>query len=104
MFRQESGVVLQRLVLLEISADDEAAVLVIRPDAQCFVDDLLGKFRAREEGTLRFAFGRSGIGKRGEIKKGHLLALLGGKLADVRLNEIFLFVNELCCPFGHQIP
>ena len=35
---------------------------------------------------------------------GHLLALLSGELADVRLNEIFLFVNELCCPSGYQIP
>ena len=42
--------------------------------------------------------------KRRKIKKGHLLALLGRELRDVRLNEIFFFVNELGSPLGHNIP
>ena len=39
-----------------------------------------------------------------EIKKGHLLALLCGEPTDVRLDKVFLFVNELRCPFRHQFP
>ena len=39
-----------------------------------------------------------------KIKKGHLLALLCGETADVRLDKVFLFVNELRCPFRHQFP
>lgn len=104
MFHQEPGVVLQRFILLEISADDEAAVLVICPDAQRLVNDLLRKGRTRKERTLRLALGWSRAAKGREIKKGHLLALLSRELADVRLNEIFLFVNKLCCPSGHQVP
>ena len=104
LFRQKSGVVLQRLVLLEIGANDEAAVLIVGSNAQRLVNDLLRKRRTRKERTLRLALGWSRAAKGREIKKGHLLALLGWELADVRLNEIFLFVNKLCCPSGHQIP
>ena len=42
--------------------------------------------------------------KRRKIKKGHLLALLVGELRDVRLNEVFFFVDELGRPRSYQIP
>ena len=104
VFHQEPGVVLQRFILFEIGTNDEAAVLIVGSNAQRLVNDLLSKRRTRKERTLRLALGRSRTAKRREIKKGHLLALLSGELADVRLNEIFLFVNKLRCPSGHQIP
>ena len=104
VFHQELGVVLQRFILLEIGTNDEAAVLIVGSNAHRLVNDLLRKLLTWKEKTLLFALGRSRTAKRGEIKKGHLLALLSGELADVRLNEIFLFVNELCCPSGYQIP
>ena len=104
VFHQEPGVVLQRLILFEISANDKAAVLIVGSNAQRLVNDLLRKRRTRKERTLRLALGWSRTSKGREIKKGHLLALLGRELADVRLNEIFLFVNKLCCPSGHQVP
>ena len=104
VFHQEPGVVLQRLILFEISANDKAAVLIVGSNAQRLVNDLLRKLLTWKEKTLRLALGRSGTVKGREIKKGHLLALLGGELADVRLNEVFLFVNELRCPSGHQVP
>ena len=47
-----------------------------------------------------------GLGRlveRRKIKKGHLLALLVGELRDVRLNEVFFFVDELGRPRSYQI-
>ena len=39
---QKRSVVLQRVILHKISADDQAAVSVIRPNAKRFINDLLG--------------------------------------------------------------
>ena len=49
---QKSGVFFQRLVLHKVSADNQAAVLVIETDAQGFINDLLGKLGLGEEGLL----------------------------------------------------
>lgn len=43
----------------------------------------------RENGWLGRTLGLGWLLKRRKIKKGHLLALLGKELRDVRLNEIF---------------
>lgn len=43
----------------------------------------------RENGWLGRTLGLGWLLKRRKIKKGHLLALLGRELRDVRLNEIF---------------
>ena len=99
---QEPGIV--RLILFEIGADDEAAVLVVGTNAQRLVDYLLRQSRVRENGWLGRTLGLGWLLKRRKIKKGHLLALLGKELRDVRLNEIFFFVNELGSPLGHNIP
>ena len=99
---QEPGIV--RLILFEIGADDEAAVLVVSTNAQRLVDYLLRQSRVRENGWLGRTLGLGWLLKRRKIKKGHLLALLGKELRDVRLNEIFFFVNELGGPAGYQIP
>ena len=58
----------------------------------------------RENGWLGRTLGLGWLLKRRKIKKGHLLALLGKELRDVRLNEIFFFVNELGSPLGQQYP
>ena len=99
---QEPGIV--RLILFEIGADDEAAVLVVGTNAQRLVDYLLGQSRVRENGWLGRTLGLGRLVKRRKIKKGHLLALLVGEPWDVRLNEIFFFVNELGSPLGHNVP
>ena len=99
---QEPGIVW--LILFEIGADDEAAVLVVSTNAQRLVDYLLRQSRVRENGWLGRTLGLGWLLKRRKIKKGHLLALLGRELRDVRLNEIFFFVNELGSPLGHNIP
>ena len=99
---QEPGIV--RLILFEIGADDEAAVLVVGTNAQRLVDYLLRQSRVRENRWLGRTLGLGWLLKRRKIKKGHLLALLGRELRDVRLNEIFFFVNELGSPLGHNIP
>ena len=99
---QEPGIV--RLILFEIGADDEAAVLVVGTNAQRLVNDLLGQSRVRENGWLGRTLGLGWLLKRRKIKKGHLLALLGKELRDVRLNEIFFFVNELGGPACHHFP
>ena len=58
----------------------------------------------RENGWLGRTLGLGWLLKRRKIKKGHLLALLVGEPWDVRLNEIFFFVDELGCPACHHIP
>ena len=102
MLCQEPGIV--RLILFEIGADDEAAVLVVSTNAQRLVDYLLRQSRVRENGWLGRTLGLGWLLKRRKIKKGHLLALLVGELRDVRLNEVFFFVDELGRPSGYQIP
>ena len=99
---QEPGIV--RLILFEIGADDEAAVLVVSTNAQRLVDYLLRQSRVRENGWLGRILGLGWLLKRRKIKKGHLLALLGRELRDVRLNEIFFFVDELGGPACHHFP
>ena len=99
---QEPGIV--RLILFEIGADDEAAVLVVSTNAQRLVDYLLRQSRVRENGWLGRTLGLGWLLKRRKIKKGHLLALLGRELRDVRLNEIFFFVDELGGPACHHFP
>ena len=99
---QEPGIV--RLILFEIGADDEAAVLVVGTNAQRLVDYLLRQSRVRENGWLGRTLGLGWLLKRRKIKKGHLLALLGRELRDVRLNEIFFFVDELGGPACHHFP
>ena len=101
VLRQEPGIV--RLILFEIGADDEAAVLVVGTNAQRLVDYLLRQCRVRENGWLGRTLGLGWLVKRRKIKKGHLLALLVGEPWDVRLNEIFFFVNELGGPLSHNI-
>ena len=100
VFRKEAGVV--RLILFEIGADGEAAVLMVGADTKCLIDHLLGQ-RMRKEGNLVSAF-RLRLAENSKIKEGHLLALLCGELADVRLDKVFFFVDELGCPFRHQTP
>ena len=102
MLRQEPGIV--RLILFEIGADDEAAVLIVGTNAQRLVNHLLGQSRVRENGWLGRTLGLGWLVKRRKIKKGHLLALLGRELRDVRLNEVFFFVNELGGPACHHFP
>ena len=102
VFGKEPGIV--RLILFEIGADDEPAVLVVGTNAQSLVDDLLGQSRMRENGWLGCTLGLGWLVERRKIKKGHLLALLGGEPWDVRLNEIFFFLDELGGPPGHQVP
>ena len=102
VLRQEPGIV--RFILFEIGADDEAAVLVVGANAQRLVDYLLRQSRVRENRWLGRTLGLGWLLKRRKIKKGHLLALLGREPWDVRLNEIFFFVNELGSPLGHNIP
>ena len=99
---QEPGIV--RLILFEIGADDEAAVLVVSTNAQRLVDYLLRQSRVRENGWFGRTLGLGWLLKRRKIKKGHLLALLGRELRDVRLNEVFFFVNKLGGPACHRFP
>ena len=99
---QEPGIV--RLILFEIGADDEAAVLVVSTNAQRLVDYLLRQSRVRENGWFGRTLGLGWLLKRRKIKKGHLLALLGRELRDVRLNEVFFFVNKLGGPACHHFP
>ena len=99
---QEPGIV--RLILFEIGADDEAAVLVVSTNAQRLVDYLLRQSRVRENGWFGLTLGLGWLLKRRKIKKGHLLALLGRELRDVRLNEVFFFVNKLGGPACHHFP
>ena len=73
-------------------------------DTQRLVCHLLGRSRVRKNGLLRCALRPGWLLKRRKIKKGHLLALLVGELRDVRLNEVFFFVDELGRPSGYQIP
>ena len=58
----------------------------------------------RKNGGLDCTLGLGWLLKRRKIKKGHLLALLIGELRDVRLNEIFFFVDELDYPACHHFP
>ena len=99
---KEPGIV--RFILFEIGADNEAAVLVVGADAQRLVDHLLGQSRVRENGWLGRTLCLGRLVERRKIKKGHLLALLVGELRDVRLNEIFFFVDELGGPACHHFP
>ena len=65
---QETGVV--RLILFEVGADDEAAVLVVGADTQRLVDHLLGQRRVRKDGWLAAALRPGWLLKRRKIKEG----------------------------------
>ena len=75
---------------------------MVGADTKRLVDHLLGQ-RMRKEGNLVSAL-RLRLVESSKIKKGHLLALLGGEPWDVRLDEIFFFIDELGRPFRHQPP
>ena len=79
-------------------------MLAVGADTQRLVNHLLGQSRVREDGWLRCALRPGWLLKRRKIKKGHLLALLGGEPWDVRLDKVFFFVDEPGRPSGHQIP
>ena len=79
-------------------------MLVVGADTQRLVDHLLGQSRVRKNGWMRCALRPGWLLKRRKIKKGHLLALLSGEPWDVRLNEVFFFVDEPGRPSGYQIP
>ena len=79
-------------------------MLAVGADTQRLVNHLLGQSRVRKDGWLRCALCLSWLLKRRKIKKGHLLALLGGEPWDVRLDKVFFFVDEPGCPSGYQIP
>lgn len=60
---------------------------MVGADTKCLIDHLLGQ-RMRKEGNLVSAF-RLRLAENSKIKEGHLLALLCGELADVRLDKVF---------------
>lgn len=62
---------------------------MVGADTQRLVDHLLGQSRVRKNGWLRCALRPGWLLKRRKIKKGHLLALLGGEPWDVRLDKVF---------------
>ena len=64
---QEPGIV--RLILFEIGADDEAAVLVVSTNAQRLVDYLLRQSRVRENGWFGRTLGLGWLLKRRKIKR-----------------------------------
>ena len=74
------------LVFPEIGTDDKAAVIVIGPDAQRFVQDRLGQRRVPENESPCFPRWLLGLAvKRRKVKKGHLLfTRKSGQLHAVR--------------------
>ncbi len=63
---------------------------MVGADTKCLIDHLLG---AAHEKKREIWFPPSDCGwlKNSKIKEGHLLALLCGELADVRLDKVFFF-------------
>ena len=91
---QKYGVVW--LILHKVGADDEPTVLVIGPNAQGFVNDLLGQLRMGEQRGIR-RLGR-------QVKEGELLRVLRNKRLDAGIDEIFPLVNKLRREACHQLP
>ena len=79
-------------------------MLIVGSDAQCLVDDLLRKLCTGEQGGLLAAVRLHRRVKAVEIKKGHLLGVLRFQPFDVRVDEVFLFVDELRRPPGNEAP
>ena len=91
---KEAGVFLQRLVFHEMGTDLQAAVPVVRPYTEGFVNDLLGKLRLRKKGKLSLFCGRTV--PKVKIKEGELLTVMWCHRLYAGVDAVFLFVNELC--------
>lgn len=77
-----------------MGTDYKAAVWVIGPNTEGFIQNLLRKLRKNGCEIIRLP----------KSKKGHLLAFLSGEPANVRLDKIFFLVNQLGSPLGHNVP
>ncbi len=100
---QKSGVLFQRVVLGEIRIDTLQTVRLIAAETQCRIYDLLGKRWSCKDGHLRCFIRRWSVERR-QVKETHLLAVHIFRRRDLRIDEVFFFLNKLSCPSGNHRP